>query len=487
MTSRGSKQGEKMVALGMDSDRRMRGRATSLPARPQAELGISTGGTPVLLSFRGSWILAVALVLLIAALPASACRYSVREVGFVGLDEAPYRFLLYPGGAPEDVVARVKRAAYTAFIDCHVRIEQVADGETGVDYIARHELTRFPAGVLVAPEGQSLPVLLPADVLGDDDSLLALFRPLVASPVRDALRDAVVEPFCTLLLIHGDDAKLNVTTKVRTEAAIQELTANMSQLEKGTEVPPRLLELTAANRAGELPLLWCLGLSPADLAQPRVAVLFGRARRMGSVLRGDRVTQDSLVEIMSLIGASCECGLDRKWMQGPMILMDWDNIDQAALANHLGFDPESPMVKTEISQIIAQGMAAKAGAAKMDSILGVYEPASDSAPVSVEVEDVLTRDRGPRGRQDGLVVEDVPLEPVSVAPGDDSNEPANLRETAPSGISVSREGDTVAVDFPNGNVSVQVTSKTPLVFLVLLFVFVNVGIAVILYRKRAQR
>ncbi len=354
---------------------------------------------------------ALSLVILLAiALPAMACRYSVREVGFVDLDEAPYQFYLYPGDAPTDVVARVKRAAYTAFIDAHILIHEVGpDKQPEVDYVKRHHLEHFPAGVLVAPEGQSLPVNFPEAALGDDDALLALLHPLVRSPKRDALLEKVIEPFCTLLLIHGDDEKLNVTTKARIEAAIVELTDNMDQLEKGTEVPPQLVELTIAERATEVPLLWSLGLSPTALAEPRVAVLFGRARRMGSILRGDRVSQESLMEVMTLIGASCECGLDRKWMQGPMLPLEWDSTDQSELAAHLGFDPESPLVKTEISQIIAQGMAQQGSGTKMDSILGVDEAEGRRAAASVEMEDILVAENVPLGDGD-TIVEDVPLD-----------------------------------------------------------------------------
>ena len=76
-------------------------------------------------------------------------------------------------------------------------------------------------------------------------------------------------------------------------------------------------------------------------------------------------------------------------------------IDQAELAAHLGFDPESPLVKTEISQIIAQGMAQQGSGTKMDSILGVDEAEGRKAAADVEMEDIL-------------VAENVPLEETVV-------------------------------------------------------------------------
>ncbi len=435
--------------------------------------------------------LVIAVILIATALPASACRYSVREVGFVDLDEAPYHFLIYPGDASEETVARIKRAAYTAFIDCQVLIEEVTDANTNVDYIKRHRLIEFPAGVLVAPEGQSLPISFPAESLEKDDALLDVLKPLATSSKRRALLEKVTGPFCTLLLIHGDDAKLNVTTKARIEAAMAELTENMDNLEKGTKIPPQLLELSAKERSQEIPLLWSLGLSPTDLAQPRVVILFGRARRMGSVLRGDRVTQESLVEIMSLIGASCECGLDRKWMQGPMLLLEWDNTDQADLAKHLGFDPESPLVKTEISQIIAQGMA-QSSDTKMDSILGVDEAAGRMAAADVVMEDVL-------------VVEDVPLGGDDALDGDKNVKtivvdlPDATLHVDMTPVSIEKDNGSLTINLPDVTLGsekggsgiienkIVVTPAAYLYTFIALFVLANIIGATYLYRKKSQQ
>jgi len=449
---------------------------------------------------------ALSLVLLVAiALPAMACRYSVREVGFVDLDEAPYQFYLYPGDAPADVVARVKRAAYTAFIDAHVLIHEVGpDSQPETDYAKRHHLETFPAGVFVAPEGQSLPVTFPEAALADDDGLLALLHPLVTSPKRDVLLEKVIEPFCTLLLIHGDDEKLNVTTKARIEAAIVELTDNMDQLEKGTEVPPQLVELTIAERATEAPLLWSLGLSPTVMTEPRVAVLFGRARRMGSILRGDRVSQESLMEVMTLIGASCECGLDRKWMQGPMLPLEWDSTDQAELAAHLGFDPESPLVKTEISQIIAQGMAQQGSGTKMDSILGVDEAEGRRAAASVEMEDILVAENVPL---EETVVEDVPLSTSSTesttstvdsVDGVDLVDEVDNNTQSEGPIGRSKEGE-ITIDLPPVSISndkggigvltsitVEFWPNPVIAVIVILIILVNIVGALYLFRKRSR-
>jgi hypothetical protein len=61
------------------------------------------------------------------------------------------------------------------------------------------------------------------------------------------------------------------------------------------------------------------------------------------------------ISIVNTIGLNCECGLDRKWMQGTMIPQKWDEDVQKQFADQLGFDPESPAIRIEMSQILSKG------------------------------------------------------------------------------------------------------------------------------------
>jgi hypothetical protein len=73
------------------------------------------------------------------------------------------------------------------------------------------------------------------------------------------------------------------------------------------------------------------------------------------VLRDARLDERAVTAIVNTIGLNCECGLDRKWMQGTMIPQKWDEDVQKRFANQLGFDPESPAIRIEMSQILAKG------------------------------------------------------------------------------------------------------------------------------------
>ena len=105
---------------------------------------------------------------------------------------------------------------------------------------------------------------------------------------------------------------------------------------------------------GEQAFLWSLGIEEVTDA-PRVVILYGRGRMIGPVLDGDRLNRESISAILDTIGLNCECGLDRKWMQGAMVPLKWDRDRKQQMATQLGFNPESPEIRIEMSQILAKG------------------------------------------------------------------------------------------------------------------------------------
>ena len=67
------------------------------------------------------------------------------------------------------------------------------------------------------------------------------------------------------------------------------------------------------------------------------------------------ITATALRERLVLVGQDCECDLDREWLRGPLIPARWDESMQQAAVKRLGFDPESPMVRSEVARIVERG------------------------------------------------------------------------------------------------------------------------------------
>jgi hypothetical protein len=94
---------------------------------------------------------------------------------------------------------------------------------------------------------------------------------------------------------------------------------------------------------------------------------------MGPMLKGDRIRQDIIENMLRYIGEDCECGLDKSWMLGTMLPLRWDSKLMAAVVKHHGFDAENPMIVSEMSQIISVAPQKTSDAGKPNLLYGYSE------------------------------------------------------------------------------------------------------------------
>src|SRR5690606_19886712 len=97
----------------------------------------------------------------------------------------------------------------------------------------------------------------------------------------------------------------------------------------------------------------------------------------------DAITAEQVGMYLNVIGADCECGLDRSWMQGTMLPVAWDETRREATAAALAFDPEDPMVKMEHSMALSKSahIAPGSTAPSLSSITyGYQETVVDTIP-----------------------------------------------------------------------------------------------------------
>ena len=317
--------------------------------RPKA---FRSGALPVFLVAFLLWLTPVS--------PARACEYNVRDIGFADLDSEPaILFGFVNNQTPERDVTTFKQVSYAALMDTIIRPEIINVDEQKL-HPARKRLDEwsigsFPAAVLVLPSGASrvIPVTKPGETFRD--SLWAAVDGLLASPKRGEIVRKVSESYGVVLLVEGPRDEENEAAHTAAAAAIEAITARMAMLPKAVDHPPAIVTIERDQLPREQTLLWNLGLNPNDTQAPAAAVLYGRARRMGPLLRGADITERTLAGLLSIIGADCECGLDRSWMLGETLLVKWDQEVRAKVAKSLGFDPENPMIKMEMDQILLQG------------------------------------------------------------------------------------------------------------------------------------
>ncbi len=305
------------------------------------------------------------LTVVFRSVPACACAYNVRDVGYVDLGIQPYIFYGFVSDkTPEATISTFTNLSDAALLDTGVWAE-VVNIDQQKDHPALKYLTpdlnpkkriSLLAAVLVSPDGRSLfiPVTRPGQPFRQ--SLLDALDNIVSSPLRKQLVKQLPKSFAVVVLIDGPKEQDNKAARQVATESIGVISEQMSFMPKPIFHPPTMMKIDSKSIADEKILLWSLGLDiDKDPNTITVAVLYGRAKRIGPLLRGEQVNEYNLTTILSIVGADCECGLDRSWILGMPTPIKWDEQTQNIVAKNLGFDPENPMIKMEISRIVRIG------------------------------------------------------------------------------------------------------------------------------------
>jgi hypothetical protein len=289
-----------------------------------------------------------------------ACRYNVRDVGFVSLETVSYRLYGYVGaGTSGDAMSAWRTVGTTSFLDSNIECElidpEASPDHRGLRYQQEPPTADRPTFSLVSPDGQFLPLELPKALSGTDKAVAALMESVVRSPLRDRLQTEVVRSYAVVVLIEGADPQSQAKARTEVDEAVRDIASVMDRFPKPVRMPPQVIEIPRSALAAEKVLLWSLGIGESMPEEPVAAVVYGRGRRLGPLLEGEAITRTQLSTMLGLLGQDCECDLDRSWMQGPLVPMSWGMEQQAEVLKEVGFDAENPMVKTEISRILARG------------------------------------------------------------------------------------------------------------------------------------
>ncbi len=280
---------------------------------------------------------------------AHACRYTVREIGFSQAAYAPYRlYVPMPDDLSKEEIEEAQIVASAALGDAN--IEPVIRHKRQLDSLFRDKKNEL---LITSPQSRTLrhPFVSSRETWKEDlwDALdWACF-----SPVRKKINEQLAASFCVLLYLPGRTASENASAEKIIETALAEIKKIIPSMPKSSRYPPTLLTLSAAEQKEEDLLLWSLNADTSHEPGPRAAILYGRARRLGPVLEKEKLNRQNLLNLMALVGADCECGLDRSWILGAMLPCRWGEAMQQSVADDLGFDVENPAIRLEMEQILS--------------------------------------------------------------------------------------------------------------------------------------
>jgi hypothetical protein len=272
----------------------------------------------------------------------------------------PYHFYGYVSeDSPADIITTIEQVSVLALKDSNIKFELIKLGQQknhpAMKYIDLWQISSFPASVLVSPDGLSLPMPIMEANRPFKEMLSSALEDIISSAKREEIVKQVSKTYGVVLLMEGKDAEQNKRAKQVISAAVKRVTAQMDKMPKPISHPPEIVVVDWKRLAEEKILLWSLGLEAEEIRTPHAVVLYGRGRWLGPMLEGEGITENNLAGVLFVIGADCECGLDQRWLQGTMLPLKWDRNLQVQTAEALGFDPESPMIKTEISRIVRKG------------------------------------------------------------------------------------------------------------------------------------
>lgn len=269
----------------------------------------------------------------------NACKYTIREIGYSTLSKVTY--VLY---RVDDGNAFFSKQIAQNFAQSNVvgRGLSLSDGVSNpvVKFVLDQKLT-LPAYVLAAPDGRML-------TLTNNNIQYNTLN----SPIRKQLLEDLPVSYASVIFINGKNEVANVLTREIILKANERIENILPNMPKQVNVGPNMIEISNSDFEKEKVLLWSFGITEIP-EQPMALVIYGKGRIMGEKITYEQINEDVVYKYLAIIGADCECGLDRKWMLGYQMPLNWPTKIRQGLSDDLGFDVDNPMVLTEMSRILA--------------------------------------------------------------------------------------------------------------------------------------
>ncbi len=290
---------------------------------------------------------------------AHACKYSVRDVAFVDLTQESYAFLTLSSSSDlEELKARIQPVATAVFLDSNIRTGWLSSEDAGSHPgFQSFQSSSSISGAFLYRDGLEPLKLMGTEEINEADTnrMWSRMERAIQSPIRQKAVEYLLSAYAVVLVVEGRDAKENERVRRAAQSAADALAKMIPDMPKPVDVPPQVVVVPHEKIEQEQAMLWSLKMKHQQPEMPQAAVLIGRGRRLGPTLQSDEITASKLQQILAVAGQDCECDLDRSWMQGPMVPVRWGPERQQTAYNNLGFDPDNPLVKAEISRILARG------------------------------------------------------------------------------------------------------------------------------------
>jgi len=296
-----------------------------------------TDGSCQRLEFRRCTCVYIVAIVLAAESLVSACRYNVRDTGFV--DQGNSQYLATVFGTAEEL-ATISEIAEKIAGESNL-VFQPGDGSTGLQV--------GPSIQFRSPDDRQLQLST-----SDETSLQEWVSSLVDSPLRADLIDQLLNCHSVILIVEGQDDGLNQRARTIAKETIEAVQESSAMWPKPIDRPAELLVLMAKDREKEKISLWSWAMDSSG-GDTHIAILFGRGRRLGPLLTVDEAADGKLHQLLTVVSMDCECEYDIAPLFGAMMPHRWTESQETTAVGLLGFDPGHPLVQSEVRHILQRG------------------------------------------------------------------------------------------------------------------------------------
>ncbi len=277
---------------------------------------------------------------------AFSCRFTVREIGFSTLSSYNYSLVYIASRAD------LKKLSYpdlkNLLDDSNIGL-LFLDPEIDQNHPALKAAIKaganFPQLILLSPDGRIL--------LFDEPDLDEVINEIALSPLSEIFISNFYNRFAYVLMVESNNADKNHQAKEILSQACADITNRMPNMPKQVKNGPAVLILNQDKLKNEKVILWSLGIEKIP-DNPIAFVIYGRGRIIGDIISYEDIIDNRVFQYLAMIGADCECGLDRKWMLGSQIPMNWPSSARQNLTDELGFDVDNPVIMAEMSYIMSK-------------------------------------------------------------------------------------------------------------------------------------
>ena len=296
----------------------------------------------------------ILLILASFTLTSEACRFTVREIGFSLLSSTTYTLVIVDDqAAASSAIAKLQARVKGANMKV-LALSAQRESEHPFIMLAKNAGLKFPTAFLLAPDNR-LCRLFDNGTYSLSQLAVVAEKKIIHSPLRQQLLTDNADTFAYVVRIPGKNVQETTTVDRQIQEDCARVKDIMSLMPKQVKNPPKQLLLTAQQCNEEQVVLWSLGLDSVNLPEhPVVHIIYGRGRFMGNGLQLSDIHNGNIYRYLAMVGADCECNLDRTWMLGTQLPMLWEGKTRQALASSLGFDVDNPLIQAEMSRILSK-------------------------------------------------------------------------------------------------------------------------------------